>query len=136
MIDFYVEGRPAPQGSKKGYSRQGSTRVQLVEMSRHVKPWRDAVKAAAAEQAEQHGMLDGALALGVTFYLPRGKTVTRLLPTTAPDLSKLIRSTEDALVDARLVRDDALFVLYENPCKRYAAGAPGARIRIRKLPHV
>jgi Holliday junction resolvase RusA-like endonuclease len=136
VIDFYVVGRPAPQGSKKGFSRRGSTRVQLVEVSKHVKPWREAVHAAAVEQKAIHGTLTGALEAGFTFYLPRGKTVTRLLPTTVPDLSKLIRSTEDALVTAGLIKDDSLIVRYIAPGKQYATGAPGARITIRELTHV
>lgn len=136
MIDFYVEGRPAPQGSKRGFSRRGSTSVQLKEVSKYVKPWRDAVHAAAVEQKATHGTLTGALAVGLDFYLARGKTVRRLLPTTTPDLSKLIRSTEDALVTAGLIKDDSLIVMYDDPAKHYATGTPGARIRIRELTHV
>ena len=54
-----------------------------------------------------------------------------------PDLSKLLRSTEDALTDAGLWADDARVVEYERLAKVYpgedpeALPVPGVRIEIR-----
>jgi hypothetical protein len=53
-----------------------------------------------------------------------------------PDLSKLARATEDALVDAGLLRDDARIVEYLRLAKVFpnedpeALDAPGVRIAI------
>jgi endodeoxyribonuclease RusA len=61
-------------------------------------------------------------------------------PSVIPDLSKLIRSTEDALTDAGVWADDARVVAYHQPRKVYAGGpdpdalaVPGALIRIWEL---
>jgi Holliday junction resolvase RusA-like endonuclease len=57
-----------------------------------------------------------------------------------PDLSKLIRSTEDALTDAGVWTDDARVVAYHQPRKVYAGSAdpdalhtPGAVIRVWRV---
>lgn len=41
MIKFFVEGIPAPQGSKKAFKR--GKKIVLVEMSEKLPVWRDAV---------------------------------------------------------------------------------------------
>ncbi len=74
----------------------------------------------------------------MTFTMPALKRMPkgRTCPSVKPDLSKLIRSTEDALTDARIWTDDALVVEYRYAAKRYpnagrdALDAPGAVIRI------
>jgi len=105
-IGFYVIGTPAPQGSKRHVGRG-----ILVESSKAVKPWREAVKY-AAEPHRPHEPLDGPLALRVTFTLARPKSAPkrRTLPDTRPDLDKLLRSTCDAIGEAGLWTDDARVV--------------------------
>lgn len=44
---FFVEGRPAPQGSKRLVRVRGGTRTLMLESSRHVKPWRETIGAVA-----------------------------------------------------------------------------------------
>lgn len=110
---FDVHGIPGPQGSKR---HVGGGR--MVESSAKVKPWRDDVRAAAERWRDDNGqppLLDGPLVLRVEFRLRRPKSAPKriVFPATTPDLSKLIRSTEDALTgiiwtdDARVVRIDA-----------------------------
>ena len=112
MISFFVQGIPAPQGSKRFVGiHQGKGR--MIESSKKVKPWREAVYWAAIQAKGKTGIvepMDGPLAVDFMFVLPRAPTVKRLLPDRKPDLSKLIRSTEDALVDAGLIADDARIV--------------------------
>ena len=119
LITITAYGLPAPQGSKRHVGRG-----VMVESSKNVKPWREAVKAAALDT--QHPgwlLLDEPLAVEMvfTFARPRGHYRTgrnaHLLrenaptrPATLPDLSKLVRSTEDALTDAGIWRDDARVV--------------------------
>jgi Holliday junction resolvase RusA-like endonuclease len=120
----------------------------MVESSKKVKPWREAVKYAALEQntVAQLGQvdihrppLDTALVVEFCFTLQRPKSAPkrRVHPDRTPDLSKLIRSTEDALTDARIWADDARVVAYHQARKVYtgstdpdALHAPGAVIRI------
>lgn len=109
---FFVTGTPAPQGSKKGFVRGG--RAVLVESSAKVKPWREDVRAAAQEAAGPDWVpFGGAVVVHVTFWLKRplsAPKTTRTLPTTKPDLDKLIRSTMDALTSAGVYRDDSIAV--------------------------
>ncbi len=138
MIRIRVIGTPAPQGSKRHVGKG-----IMVESSKKVRPWREAVANAAVDQVPEslRGM-DGPLTLLVTFVMPRlGDSASRkrvaMGPIGPPDLSKLVRSTEDALTTAGIWRDDAR-VVWTLAEKRYAfPGEPtGAYICIdRKDVH-
>lgn len=149
-LSFVVYGVPGPQGSKKEVGkfkhgpRQG--RAILVESSTKVEPWRRRVGKIASTATGAHGdwtPLEGALVVDMVFTLPRPKTfpskdLRRIhgLPTTYPDLSKLLRSTEDALTGI-VWKDDARVVAYRRDAKVYvgaedpdALREPGAVIRV------
>jgi Holliday junction resolvase RusA-like endonuclease len=140
MIEFTVYGLPAPQGSKR---HVGNGR--MIESSKKVKPWREAVKWAALLAREKAGMLgplDGPLLARVVFTVPKPKSAPktrRTWPDRKPDLSKLLRSTEDALTDAGLIADDARLVEFSRlakvfPCEDAdALDCPGAVIRIEVI---
>lgn len=51
--------------------------------------------------------LTGAVSLDVMFFMPRGKTVKREMPTVPPDLDKLIRAINDSATDAGIIEDDS-----------------------------
>ncbi|MGA4726273.1 RusA family crossover junction endodeoxyribonuclease [Micromonospora taraxaci] len=145
LITITAYGQPAPQGSKRHVGNG-----VMVESSKYVKPWREAVKAAALDvRGAGWVSLDAPLVASMvfTFARPRGHYRTgrnaHLLrdtaparPATTPDLSKLIRSTEDALTDAGIWRDDARVVEYLETSKAYpgegplALTSPGAVVRI------
>ena len=150
-IQITVHGQPAPQGSKKfvGHNRAG--RGVLIESSKKVKPWRSAVVAAAVP-LRPAAPLDGPLVADMVFTMPRprshygtGRNAGQLkeryvsaVPDRTPDLSKLVRSTEDALTDAGVWADDARVVAYGRLIKLYAGDSdpdaldvPGAVIRVR-----
>ena len=138
-----VHGLPAPQGSKRfvGLSRSG--RGILVESSAKVKPWREAVKAAVVDALSKCRLrpLDEPVSARMTFTLPKPASSPkrrRTRPMRKPDLSKLIRSTEDALTDGGLLADDARIVHLEAwkvyPCEGTdALETPGAVIHIYRL---
>jgi len=141
-----VYGSPAPQGSKsfKGLANNG--RAILAESSKKVRPWRQDVKAAAEAIRCQLGaaVLDEPLRVRMTFTLPKPLSAPKrrtVYPSKLPDLSKLVRSTEDALADAGIWRDDAR-VVYCVAGKRYpgegpdALDAPGCVIVIETLAAV
>jgi crossover junction endodeoxyribonuclease RusA len=113
-----VVGRPAPQGSKRHVGKG-----IMVESSKHVKPWRSDVRDAALKWREENGepaLLDGPLEVSMLFVMARPKSRKKdVYVTTAPDISKLIRSTEDALTGV-VWTDDARVVRYVDTEKRYA----------------
>lgn len=118
MLHFWVHDRPRPQGSKRHVGRG-----ILVESS-DTATWREAVKQAAmVAREDQEGVIFPAplpVRLAITFHFKRPKkhyhvrkieTVLRddapYYMTSRPDLSKLIRSTEDALTTAAVWDDDS-----------------------------
>lgn len=134
-VTLRVFGDPAPQGSKSfmGLSKKG--KGIMAESSKKVKPWREAVKFAALESVGSP-RLEGPLTVDMTFYLHRGSSIPkwRIRPWKKPDLSKLIRSTEDALTDAGVWIDDAQVVTYICS-KHYATHVPaGVVIEVRTDP--
>lgn len=123
-----VFGIPAPQGSKKSIGNN-----RFVETSKKLPAWRKAVKEAAVVAKGDGGTISGPIYLEVCFYLPRPKTINRVLPTVAPDLSKLVRAIEDSLTDAGVWTDDA-YVVECLSTKLYADGRePGCLIKIGSL---
>lgn len=113
-LAFFAEGTPAPQGSKKAFTRIGTTRVQLVESSKNVKPWREQVRAAAVEaMGGNDWTAPAAVAIGLTFWMPRPKShpkTRRTIHSTRPDVDKLARSTLDALTASGAISDDSTVV--------------------------
>jgi crossover junction endodeoxyribonuclease RusA len=80
----------------------------------------------------------GPVSVEMIFTLPKPKSAPKLrktMPDRKPDLSKLVRSTEDALTDAGAWEDDARVVECRS-AKRYpgegpdALDVPGCVIRI------
>lgn len=151
-LSFSVKGSPAPQGSKKGFYNKHLGRVQMVEMSAKVKPWRDAVRSEAVVACAGAAPLDGPLRLDAVFTFRRPKSHYRtgrnahllrddapIQPIGAPDLSKLVRSTEDALKDGGAYVDDARICSYGRIEKVWAnedpdaLDSPGAVIRIYQI---
>lgn len=144
MISFQVFGHPAPQGSKKFVGTTKTGRGLLVESSKRVKPWRMDVKAAAEQVCALYPSqtpLDGPLLVSMVFTLPKPASAPRsrrTWPMRKPDLSKLARSTEDAISDAGLWTDDARVVGYTRLAKVFpgedpdALSAPGVVVRIER----
>lgn len=145
-LGIVVHGLPAPQGSKRAYVNKHTGRVNVVESSKAVKPWRESVKAAALLGGVT---FTGPLRVILTFVLPRPKghygtgrnsgTVKAsapAFPAVRPDLDKLIRSTLDALRDAGVYRDDAQIVRIR-ASKHYpgwvGAMAAGAVIELEEI---
>ncbi|MDX3125337.1 RusA family crossover junction endodeoxyribonuclease [Streptomyces scabiei] len=144
-----VYGIPGPQGSKKVQGKRrtktGKLVPKLVESSKKVKPWRDAVHdAAVTQRLLQRGRfvkLDGPLEAAMFFTLPAPQKMPkdRVAATVYPDLSKLLRSTEDSLTTAGVWADDARVIRYRNLSKTYpglgpyALARPGVYLRIWKV---
>ena len=124
MIRIRVNGIPAPQGSKR---HVGNGR--MIEMSKAVGPWRNAVRAETQHRLE--AMLFAGedystlrpVSVTAVFVLPRpkshyctGRNVHLLRdaapprPAGRPDLDKLLRSTLDGLTMGGAFADDSQVV--------------------------
>jgi crossover junction endodeoxyribonuclease RusA len=121
MLDVFVPGRPAPQGSKRNLGNR-----RMVESSAGVAPWRADVRAEvlAAMGARGHrGFRRGTpVWVRLEFVLPRPvSTPKRRTPPAVkrPDLDKLTRAVLDALTSAGLFADDSQ-VVELRPLKRLA----------------
>lgn len=134
-FSLIVHGRPAPQGSKRHVGHG-----VMIESSKHVRPWRDAVRG-EAQRHHPGEQLDGPLHVLMVFTLPKPASAPkrrRTWPDRIPDLSKLVRATEDALTDSGIWADDAR-VVETTSAKRYpnegpdALSVPGVLIRIWRM---
>lgn len=137
VIKFTVYGQPGPMGSKRFVGLSKSGKGLMIESSKAVKPWREAVKWAAIQSGARG--LDGPLWVSMVFTIKKPKSAPkrkRTWPCTKPDLSKLARSTEDAISDSGVWADDARVVEYLRLAKVYpgedrdALDRPGCLITI------
>jgi Holliday junction resolvase RusA-like endonuclease len=119
---FYALGTPAPQGSKSPKGRTKTGHTIMVESSKKVTPWREAVKAAGEGAGP---CLDGPLVVCMVFTVARPKSAPKriTIPDRTPDLSKLARSTEDAITDVGLWADDARVAEYCRLAKVFPYGS-------------
>lgn len=139
-ISFRVHGRPAPQGSKRGFVR--GARAVVVDVNHDaLMSWRSVVADAARQvyDAQRDGLIDVGLEVDMTFYFtrPKGhfgagrnraqlKAHAPLEHIVKPDNDKLERAVFDALTGV-VWRDDCLV----HTCttrKRY--GLPGVDVCI------
>lgn len=105
MIQVFVPGVAQPQGSKNAYNRGG--RCVLVEANKNLPVWRAFVTDKLEEANAGCEPMTGPVSLTAIFFMPRPKTVTRLLPSVKPDLDKLIRSIGDSATNAGVILDDS-----------------------------
>jgi crossover junction endodeoxyribonuclease RusA len=136
-----VRGVPAPQGSKR---HVGGGR--MVEMSRSVGPWREAVRAETQRAMgwEAGGEpLTGPASVFIAFFLPRPKghfgtgrnagevkSSAPPFPAGRPDLDKLVRAVLDGLTAGGAWADDSQVV---ELAARKEWGTPGCEIEITKV---
>lgn len=153
-MKIIVHDTPAPQGSKRGFVNRHTGRVNMVESSKRVAPWREAVKTAALTETARTGTttLTGPVVVSIVFTMPRTKGHYRTgrnahllrdgaptAPAGKPDLDKLTRSTLDALTAAAVYRDDSQVVelvaakAYPNDGREDSLPHPGAIIRVETL---
>ena len=126
-----VRGIPAAQGSKR---HVGGGR--MVEVSRAVGPWREAVRAETQRAMNGTGPMTGALYVDIGFVLPRPKSLPNrvMWPSKRPDLDKLLRAVLDGLTEGGAWADDAQVVhLFGRKCYAVRDGATGCTIRIQPL---
>lgn len=135
----FVDGRPAPQGSKNAFVI-GGKRAVMVEASKHLPAWRNdiilAVKQMFNDTQDVTKFVEP-VKLKVTFYIERPKQPKhKVYPGGKPDLDHYIRAVGDALTIGGLIADDALIVkiLAEKVwCGENTRPEPGATIELWRL---
>ncbi len=122
-ISFTVLGTPQPQGSMKGFVLPGKDgkkpRAILTSDNTNMKPYRQQVGWAALKARADAGYADlfadkhVAVGLEMKFFFSKPPSVSkkRTQMVVKPDLSKLIRSTEDAMTGV-IYADDAQVVQF------------------------
>lgn len=131
-IDISVNGRPAPQGSK----RRGAA-GQMREQSVYLPAWRAAVGVATYRRYQALGirpedlpLFSGAVEFGATFWMPGDHRVDG-----PPDLDKLVRAVWDALTTSRVWEDDCRVteVLWLSKCIVPDGRDTGCDLRVKKV---
>lgn len=114
-----MRGIPAPQGSKRHVGNG-----IMVESSRAVGPWREAVRAETQRAMNGIGPMTGPVQVDASFRLPRPKNHYRTgryahlvrdgapaRPFGKPDVDKLVRAVLDGLTEGGAWADDAQVAL-------------------------
>lgn len=128
VVQFFVPGKPAPQGSKRHVGRG-----ILVESSKEVGPWRERVALAAHQAMAGRPVFGGAVVVHLVFILPRPKSAPKTrtpAATKRPDTDKLVRAVLDALSET--VFGDDSQVVEIHAWKRLAeiGEPPGVEVRV------
>lgn len=104
MITFWVDGIPAPQGSKR---HVGNGR--LIESSKALPAWRKAIED-TVRHVHKDTPIDRPVTVRADFFMPKPKKPMFPLPATAPDLDKLQRGVGDGLEKGGLLANDSRIV--------------------------
>lgn len=137
QVAFYVRGVPAPQGSKTKMPNGAMLEAGSKTGREKVKNWRADVKEAAIKEMGGKPLLTGPLAIEYRFRFlrPKSRKRTENWHSIKPDLSKLIRATEDAM--SLVVYKDDCSISATMATKSYTTDPAmcGAFIFVKMLDH-
>ena len=133
-LAFTVPGDPVPQGSKRigrAGRRPGGRPIMLESAGDRLAIWRSLVSWAAvdARRLAALELLEGPVTVHLYFRLRRGVSVRRWMPSTKPDLDKLVRAVFDSLSSGGVWRDDSQVVSL-SATKVY--GEPGVEVIVEE----
>lgn len=148
-VTFWVEGVPAPQGSKTAFRHARTGRVVMVDDNRpRLKLWREAVSLEGRRAMGGADPLEGPMFVRLAFFMPRpkshygtGKNSGKVrrgapqYPAGVPDLDKLCRGVFDGLTAGGVWIDDAQAV-HLRALKHYVgeADGPGVLVTVSGVP--
>lgn len=136
-VAFSVLGTPTPKGSFTRMPHGGMVPAGTVESRKRMDQWRMDVRNAARYAMDNQPPLEGPLRLFVEFALLPPKSIPKAkqgwkLPTTKPDVDKLLRMMADALTGIVYRDDSQLVAIALN--KRYAwDNQPGAEVSVEVI---
>ena len=142
-VRFFVPGIPKPAGSKRSMIHPKTRKAITLDANKKTKPWQADVKYHASKAMHAKDPVLGPVKLLVSFSFPRPKCHYRtgkkshlmkdcapVYHTNAPDLSKLIRAIEDAMIGVVYVDDRQVAETFS--LKGYDS-KPGASITVMTL---
>lgn len=112
LVQFTVEGTPAPGGSKDAFPfkrSDGSLGVRVKDAAPRNAEWRESVAVQASAAMEARDPFDGPIVVQAYFRLPMPKRPKSDRHIVRPDATKLWRAVEDALTGI-VWHDDAQIV--------------------------
>lgn len=138
-MQIEVIGKPAPKGSKKGFTNPHTGRVNIVDDNpKSLTSWKQAVERAVEKHLERqpNSKLTGPVAVRLSFRFPTlASDPHRYWHAVKPDIDKLERAVLDVLAD--MVMGDDCTVSKISASKRYVIAAsdetPGCTIEIESL---
>lgn len=146
-LHFEVEGKASPSGSKKAFVNKYTGRISMVDTAKGKDSWQSWVRLKASQEAKAAGVEPsrGPFQLNVTFFFARPKShfgagknsdkIKASAPvshTQKPDVTKLMRCTEDALKGIAWLDDSQ--VITQNGEKYWHHSRDCVVIVIRELP--
>lgn len=126
---FFVEGIPAPQGSKRHVGRG-----RMIESSKKVAPWRKQV----ANESRKHfdKPINAPTCISILFVMPRPKSWGRKRQdpmVQRPDLDKLVRAVCDALTGVAIDDDSQITRIHAMKVRAEHDAPTGALITIKEV---
>ncbi len=120
-VVFTVPGEAEAAGSKRAFKNRHTGRIVVTDANKNSRAWKTLVSEFAMMEMRGQAPLEGGVLLLVRFRVRRPKghyakrglsSVGRSMPFPAkrPDVTKLLRGTEDAMTDVGVWRDDAQVV--------------------------
>ena len=97
---FSVAGMPVPQGSLK---MMNGNIVHVKD--KQLRAWRTDIAKTAKSCGVQIAEKEVGVVIDLMFCLPKPKTVRRPIPSTRPDLDKLVRAVLDSLTGVAYIDD-------------------------------
>ena len=140
MLNFVAFGLPSPGGSKSAFRNPRTGKIVVVDAGgKKTRTWRTVVAHAARAAMSGGELMQPPLALVIEFRMPRPKAHYKAsgeikqdapwFPIVRPDLTKLLRSTEDAMTG--IVWHDDSQIVEQNIHRTYSSdGGTGARISV------
>ena len=131
-LDFFVDGKPAPQGSKR---HVGGGR--MIESSKALPAWRQRIAEAAKHVAAGTGypwlpIINQPVAVELWFVMPRPLRLKTTVPhIKRPDVDKLARAVLDGITGIVLVDDSLVTELLARKRTAEPDETPGVHIRVK-----
>ena len=143
MLNFVAFGLPSPGGSKSAFRNPRTGKIVVVDAGgKKTRTWRTVVAHAARAAMSGGELMQPPLALVIEFRMPRPKNHYKAsgeikadapwFPIVRPDLTKLLRSTEDAMTG--IVWHDDSQIVEQNIHRTYSSSEDtGARITVYSI---
>jgi Holliday junction resolvase RusA-like endonuclease len=135
LMEFWVDGIPAPKGSRKNFlvrRKDGKMGINSVNANTRTKGWEQKIRE-KAKKVPNLTVLGGSVAVWLLFVMPRPgyharKKDAPKLPITRPDLDKLARAACDALTGVMFKDDSQVTLLWS---RKIYGPEPGVRVTVK-----